>query len=90
MNPKGAGRKGVVFGYVYGDISPKETCTCRVRAHGGGSWDGACADVASLAGATVDGQIVRKITNQRCDGGQEDKEYMEANANRVPIGALRL
>ena len=36
LNPKEAERKEVLFGDVYGDITPKETCTCRVRAHGGG------------------------------------------------------
>ena len=40
---------------MYGDLTPKEKCTCRVRAHGVGWRDAACADVASRAGATVDG-----------------------------------
>ena len=55
VNPKGAGRKGALLLDVYGDLTPKEKCTCRVRAHGGGWRDAACADVASRAGATVDG-----------------------------------
>ena len=36
VNPKGAGRKGAHLKDVYGDVTPKEKCTCRVRAHGGG------------------------------------------------------
>ena len=55
VNPKGAGRKGALLLDVYGDLTPKEKCTCRVRAHGGGWRDAACAEVASRAGATVDG-----------------------------------
>ena len=56
VNPKGAGRKGALLLDVYGDLTPKEKCTCRVRAHGGGWRDAACAEVALRAGATVDGQ----------------------------------
>ena len=55
MNPKGTRRKGALLLDVYGDLTPKEKCTCRVRAHGGGWRDAACAEVASRAGATVDG-----------------------------------
>ena len=36
VNPKGAGRNGALLRDVYGDLTPKEKCTCRVRAHGGG------------------------------------------------------
>ena len=87
---------------VYGDLTPKEKCTCRVRAHGGGWRDAACADVASRAGATVDGHNSSYNFEQwvNGDGGYdseshdddnsevlaEDKEYMKAIANRVPIG----
>ena len=62
----------------------------------------ACANVASSAGATVDGHYNSYYYEQWCDGdgGQdceshdddncgvlaEDKEYMKANANRVPMG----
>ena len=35
-NLKGTGREGALLRDVYGSITPKETCTCRVRAHGGG------------------------------------------------------
>ena len=55
VNPKGTGRKGALLLDVYGDLTPKEKCTCRVRAHGGGWRDAACAEVASRAGANVDG-----------------------------------
>ena len=68
VNPKGAGRKGALLRDVYGDLTPKEKCTCRVRAHGGG-WRGAvCADVASRAGATVDGHCISKIFEQWVNG----------------------
>ena len=50
VNPKGTGRKGALLLDVYDDLTPKEKCTCRVRAHGGGWRDAACADVASRAG----------------------------------------
>ena len=36
-------------------FNAKRKCTCKIRAHGGGWWDALCADVASRAGATVDG-----------------------------------
>ena len=36
VNPKGAGRKFSLLRDVYGVLTPKEKCTCRVRAHGGG------------------------------------------------------
>ena len=54
--PKGAGERRALLLDVYGELTPKEKCTCRVRAHGGGWRDTACAEVASRAGATVDGQ----------------------------------
>ena len=87
---------------VYGDLTPREKCTCRVRTHGGGRWDAACADVASRAGATVDGNYSSYNFEQWVNGddGQdseshdddnaevlaEDKEYAKATANRVPTG----
>ena len=68
-----------------------------------GDRDDACADVASRAGATVDGHDSSYNYEQwrDGDGGQdgespdddnsevlaEDKEYMKANANRVRIGS---
>ena len=53
VEPKGGQAEGALLRGVYGDITRKETCTCRVRAHGGGWWDDACADVASRAGAKL-------------------------------------
>ena len=34
--PKGGGAKGALLRDASGDMTPKETCTCRVRARGGG------------------------------------------------------
>ena len=36
VNPKGTGRKGALLRDVYGELTPKEKRTSRVRAHGGG------------------------------------------------------
>ena len=55
--PKGGQAKGSPLEGVYGDLTPKEKCTCRVRARGCGWRDAACAEVASRAGATVDGHF---------------------------------
>ena len=73
VNPKGAGRKEALLMDVYGDLTPKEKCTCRVRAHGGVWRDAACAEVASRAGATVDGHCGSFDFEQwvNGDGGQD-------------------
>ena len=62
MNPKGAGRKGALLLDVYGDLTPKEKCTCK------GWRDAACADVASRAGANVDGHYSSKNFEQWVNG----------------------
>ena len=58
-------------------------------------WDAACADVASRAGANVDGHHSScnydGLDSESHDDDNsevlaEDKEYMKANANRVPKG----
>ena len=106
MNPKGAGRQWALLRDVYGDLTPKEKCTCRVRAHGGGWRDAACADVASRAGVTVDGHHSSYDFEQWVsgDGGDdseshddgnsevlaEDKEYYEGHRKPSANRALRL
>ena len=73
VNPKGAGRKEA--------LRQKEKSTCRVRARGGGWRDAACADVASRAGATVDGHCTSYDFEQWVNGddGQDSESYDDDN-----------